>query len=151
MVVVNNSVRLAPWADVLFANDVAWWRVFGPAVAAFRGLRVAGETSATPEPGVRYISSSGCRSHFTFVPGQITDFMNSGAAAINLALNFGARRIACPVLALWSARFGGRFDVLGIWRDWADDVRGRALECGHFLPEEAPEETAAALREFFLG
>jgi haloacetate dehalogenase len=75
-------------------------------------------------------------------------------ATVDRALDeadFGAHRIACPVLALWSARFGGRLDVLGIWRDWADDVRGRALDCGHFLPEEAPEETAAALRQFLLG
>ncbi len=32
---------------------------------------------------------------------------------------------------------------------WADDVQGRALDCGHFLPEEAPEETYTALRAFF--
>jgi haloacetate dehalogenase len=28
-------------------------------------------------------------------------------------------------------------------------VRGRALECGHYLPEEAPEDTYAELRAFF--
>ena len=63
-----------------------------------------------------------------------------------------ARRIACPVLVLWGAQgdleeiFG---DPLAIWRDWADDVRGRALGCGHYLAEEAPDETYAALRSFF--
>jgi haloacetate dehalogenase len=63
----------------------------------------------------------------------------------------GQRRIACPVLALW-ARQGTLeewYDVLAIWRDWADDVRGHALDCGHFLPEEAPDETCAELRGFF--
>jgi haloacetate dehalogenase len=39
--------------------------------------------------------------------------------------------------------------VLEIWRGWADDVRGRALDCGHFLPEEAPEETLSELVLFF--
>ena len=29
------------------------------------------------------------------------------------------------------------------------DVRGRAIDCGHFLPEEAPEKTLAELRRFF--
>jgi haloacetate dehalogenase len=64
------------------------------------------------------------------------------------------RRIACPLLVLWGARndleelFG---DPLAIWRDWADDVRGRALDCGHYLAEEAPEETYAELRAFFAG
>jgi haloacetate dehalogenase len=61
------------------------------------------------------------------------------------------KRITCPVLALWGGR--GKleewYDVPGIWREWADDVRGRALECGHYLPEEAPEETCSELRAFF--
>jgi haloacetate dehalogenase len=63
----------------------------------------------------------------------------------------GRRRIACPVLALWS-RHGALeswYDVLEIWRDWADDVQGRALDCGHFIPEEAPQETYRELRTFF--
>jgi haloacetate dehalogenase len=65
----------------------------------------------------------------------------------------GRRRIACPVLTLWSGRggFPRWYDVLEIWREWAEDVRGRALDCGHFLPEEAPEETVAELRAFFAG
>jgi haloacetate dehalogenase len=65
----------------------------------------------------------------------------------------GTRRIACPVLALWSGReeLGRWFDVLDVWSQWADDVRGRALDCGHFLAEEAPEETYEELRTFFGG
>src|SRR5438105_2265199 len=35
-----------------------------------------------------------------------------------------------------------------IWRDWADDVRGRAIESGHFMAEQAPDETYAALQAF---
>jgi haloacetate dehalogenase len=60
------------------------------------------------------------------------------------------RRIACPVLALWSRRgfLEEHYDVLEVWRGWAEEVRGRALECGHYLPEEAPEETHAELRAF---
>jgi len=40
--------------------------------------------------------------------------------------------------------------VVAIWRTWADEVRGQALDCGHFLPEEAPIETYMALRSFFM-
>jgi haloacetate dehalogenase len=63
----------------------------------------------------------------------------------------GRRRIACPVLALWSGRdeLEEWYDVLAIWRDWADDVRGRPLDCGHHLAAEAPDETYAELNAFF--
>ena len=59
-------------------------------------------------------------------------------------------KIACPVLALWGEKgfLHKRYDVLAIWRERAVDVRGKAVPCGHFLPEEAPEETLAELRTF---
>jgi haloacetate dehalogenase len=61
------------------------------------------------------------------------------------------RRIACPLLVLWAGRdeLEEWWDVLEIWRGWADDVRGRPLDCGHYLAEEAPDETYAELRAFF--
>jgi haloacetate dehalogenase len=62
------------------------------------------------------------------------------------------RKLACPLLALWSARddlekLHG--DILSIWRQWASDVRGRSIDCGHHMAEEAPEELAAELAAFF--
>jgi haloacetate dehalogenase len=62
----------------------------------------------------------------------------------------GTRKIACPTLALWSGTGGVATwdDPLAVWRTWCDDVAGAALACGHFLPEEAPEETARRLLEF---
>jgi haloacetate dehalogenase len=63
----------------------------------------------------------------------------------------GKRRITCPVLALWGRKGSLEqwYDVPAVWRDWADEVQGQALDCGHYLPEEAPDETYAALRAFF--
>jgi haloacetate dehalogenase len=65
----------------------------------------------------------------------------------------GKRRIQCPVLALWSGRddLERWYDVLAVWREWADDVRGRALDCGHHLALEAPDETYAELYSFFTS
>ncbi len=65
----------------------------------------------------------------------------------------GNRRIACPVLVLWGrqGKLETWYDVLAIWRDWADDVQGRALDCGHYLAEEAPEETYTELHAFFAA
>ena len=63
----------------------------------------------------------------------------------------GRRITSCPVLALWGRQgfLEGHYDVLDVWRGWAEEVRGRALDCGHYIPEEAPEETYAELRAFF--
>jgi haloacetate dehalogenase len=65
------------------------------------------------------------------------------------------RRIACPLLALWSGRgalsswYAEAGGPLALWRAWGDDVQGRALKAGHFFPEEIPDETADALDRFF--
>lgn len=77
-------------------------------------------------------------------------------ATVDRALDEIARksgeRITAPVLALWSEReeLNRLCDVLEVWREWADDVRGRSLDCGHYLAEEKPEEVAAELGGFFL-
>ena len=62
-------------------------------------------------------------------------------------------RIICPLLALWSGRgeLQRWFDMPAVWRQWADDVRGRPIDCGHYLAEEAPEEIAEEFVEFFSG
>jgi haloacetate dehalogenase len=75
------------------------------------------------------------------------------AASIDLAHDEAdlGRKVACPLLALWGSKgfVARRYDVLATWRERADDVRGWAVPSGHFVPEEAPEETYAALAEFF--
>jgi len=60
------------------------------------------------------------------------------------------RKINTPVLALWGARavVGKLFDCLADWREVANRVTGRAIDCGHFLPEEAPLETLAEIERF---
>jgi haloacetate dehalogenase len=66
------------------------------------------------------------------------------------------RRIACPVLALWSSTgalaewYQDDSGPLGVWRRWANDVRGQPVEGGHFFPEEQPRLTAELIRQFLL-
>lgn len=59
-------------------------------------------------------------------------------------------RIACPVQVLWGSRFdaGGGASPLDVWRDWADALEGGSVDAGHFLCDEAPQETGALLRAF---
>lgn len=64
------------------------------------------------------------------------------------------KRIECPLLVLWGEKglMHKAYDVLGTWRDKARIApQGQAVPSGHFLPEEAPEETYQALRRFFLS
>jgi haloacetate dehalogenase len=42
-------------------------------------------------------------------------------------------------------------DALAAWRDWATDVRGLAIDSGHYVPEENPDATAKALLKFFAA
>ena len=60
------------------------------------------------------------------------------------------RKLAMPLLMLWGRRSsqGSGYDVLGVWRDHAENVTGHAIDSGHFIPEEAPDDAYRALREF---
>ncbi len=66
------------------------------------------------------------------------------------------RTLDCPVLALWGGNMakrpgwqtGKHLDMLTVWRERADDVRGRSLDCGHFIPEERPEEMVSEILSF---
>lgn len=60
------------------------------------------------------------------------------------------RKVGCPLLVLWGSRgFVHRtYDVMAVWRSYADNVEGRLLDCGHFLPEEAPESVLAELQRW---
>ncbi len=60
------------------------------------------------------------------------------------------RKLRMPTLVLWGSESLARvFNVLEIWQEVAQDVRGEAIpECGHFLPEEQPQVVTRKLLEF---
>jgi haloacetate dehalogenase len=63
------------------------------------------------------------------------------------------RRVTAPLLVLWG-RHGvvqRCFDALAAWRERAVDVRGAALECGHYIPEQAPDALLEHLLPHLLG
>ena len=62
------------------------------------------------------------------------------------------RKVDGPLLVIWGAKsHTGRVydDVLAIWRDYGTDVRGGPIDCGHYVPEEAPDATYDQLVNFF--
>ncbi|MCW5650372.1 MAG: alpha/beta hydrolase [Ramlibacter sp.] len=62
------------------------------------------------------------------------------------------RHLAMPLRVLWGQHgtVGQCFDVLRLWRERALDVSGRALPCGHYIAEEAPQALLAEATDFFV-
>lgn len=60
------------------------------------------------------------------------------------------RKLKMPLLVLWGKQgvIQAMFDPLNDWREVASNVSGKALDCGHFLPEEAPDAVLRELRRF---
>ena len=62
-------------------------------------------------------------------------------------------KITVPLLVVWGQRShteGVHGDVLAVWqRNYATDAWGGPLPCGHYVPEEAPDETYAKFVEHF--
>ena len=61
------------------------------------------------------------------------------------------RKIDMPLLVLWGEKgfVNKTYDVLNVWKQYATNVNGKSLDCGHFLPEEKPKELCEELKNFF--
>jgi haloacetate dehalogenase len=126
----------------LIGADPGWW-------VREKLRRWAGDPDAfAPEAVAEYVR---CFSDPAAVHASCEDYRAGASVDDELdAADLGRRRIACPLLVLWGDRgIAQRVeDPLAAWRPWADDVRGQGIRSGHFLPEEAPAETLAALDAF---
>jgi haloacetate dehalogenase len=70
--------------------------------------------------------------------------------ALDLADRAAGRKLAAPALALWSETSfpANGPSLLHQWRAFADDLRGASIDSGHYLAEDAPQATLAALDAF---
>lgn len=98
VIAVNDTVRLAPWADVLYAADGKWWRRFA-GMPDFRGLKysIMANTGTRPTAqaefrDIRILRNTGT-SGLELEPDALRTGCNSGYQAINLAVHLGARQI----------------------------------------------------------
>lgn len=146
--------------DMAFARDYFWWflliqpaplpeRMIGADPEAFLRHHLAGQTRASPDA----IEPDAIAEYLRcYTPATIRAICEDyrAAATIDLEHDAAGASIAAPVLALWGASgvVGRSYDVPATWRAVARDVRGRALPCGHAIPEEAPEALAAELEAF---
>jgi hypothetical protein len=83
VVVTNTTFRLCPWADVLFAFDGKWWKLYQQEVeATFPGRKISASKGAA-----RYGAESALDDQWFAI------YRNSGACAISLAVAAGAARV----------------------------------------------------------
>jgi haloacetate dehalogenase len=143
--------------DARFA--AAWWHWF------FFAQKDKPERAILADPDAWYRGSPaamGAANHADFRaaardPATVHGMLEDYRAGLGIDRDHDAadraagRRLACPVLALWSMRddreslYG---DVLAVWRPWAPDLRGHGIDSGHHIAEEAPEALAKPLLEF---
>jgi haloacetate dehalogenase len=128
--------------EKLIGADPAWW-------VREKLRRWAGDPDAfAPEAVAEYVR---CFSDPAAIHASCEDY-RAGATVDDEqdAADLGHRRIACPLLVLWGEQGIARRaeDPLAAWRPWAHDLRGQGVPAGHFLPEETPAETLAALDAF---
>ncbi len=137
-------IQPAPLPERLIAADPAAY------VREVMGRRHAGLAAFAPEALTEY---ERCIALPGTAAGICGDYRAS--AGIDLAHDRAdrdaGRRLAMPLRALWGAEgaVGRNFDVLALWQAAADTVSGRALPCGHYLAEEAPDAVLAEMRAFF--
>lgn len=135
-------IQKAPFPETLIANSVEFY------------LRTKlGRWGAAPDAvdEAAFAEYLRCFSDPATIHASCEDYR--AAATIDLEHDAADRdrKIECPLLVLWGERglMHRHFDVPGTWNERASDVTGAIISCGHFLPEEAPDETFRALHGFF--
>lgn len=92
-------------------------------------------------------------------PGAVHAMCEDYRAAATLDLEHDradlerGNKIGCPLRVLWGEHgvIAQCFEPLDEWRKVARDVSGRALPCGHYIPEEAPDDLVAEMMRFFAA
>jgi haloacetate dehalogenase len=137
-------IQPAPLPETLIAADPVFF------LSQFIGNRSAGLSPFAPEAWQEY---ERCISDPACVHAMCEDYR--AAATIDLAHDRADRdagsKLSCPIRVLWGMHgvIQRCFQPLEEWRKIANTVDGHALDCGHYIPEEAPEALVAEIESFF--
>jgi hypothetical protein len=105
-VAVNDTYRLAPWADMLYAADSGWWRHHAVDALRFAGLKVTCD-AGTPFPQVLGLRNAGADG-FENDPGAVRTGGNGAYQAVHIAAHAGAARILLFGLDFHGTHWHGR-------------------------------------------
>ncbi|HUX23070.1 MAG TPA: alpha/beta hydrolase [Burkholderiales bacterium] len=134
-------IQPAPFPETLIGADPEFF------IKYQMGRRYGGLKAFAPEAMAEYLR---CFSDPAAIHASCEDYRAAESIDLEHDSADEASRLSCPVLALWG-RHGvieQQFDCLAEWRALAREVHGEALDCGHYLPEERPEEVARQLESF---
>lgn len=115
VIVINDSHKIAPWADVLYAGDIKWWN-WHDGAPDFKGLKIGlrycadtngleGKWTEDIHPDVKSLAYHRARldpaktdgsiinDGISVVPGVVISGKDSGYVAIQIAIQMGARKI----------------------------------------------------------
>ncbi|PUE22301.1 alpha/beta hydrolase [Limnohabitans sp. MMS-10A-160] len=137
-------IQPPPLPEALIESDPARY------VRGVMGARYAGLAAFAPEALAEYERCAA-------LPGTARSIAEDYRASASLDLEHdradvaAGRQLLQPLRVLWGQHgaVGRCFDVLALWRERAAQVTGCALDCGHYLAEEAPEQVIAQAQEFF--
>ena len=137
-------IQPAPLPETMIGADPEFF------LTRFMGGRSAGLQPFAPQAWAEYLR---CARDPETVRAMCEDYR----AAVTIDLEHdradreAGRMLACPLFVLW-----GRdgviercFDAIAEWKRVALDVRGHALDCGHYVPEQAPQALVAEIERFF--
>ena len=132
-------IRPEPFPERLIGADPRFF------IEQNMGSRHAGLSAFAPDAFAEYVR---CFSDPEAIHASCEDYR--AAASIDLEHDEAdlERKLACPLLALWGSKgiIERCFSPLSDWQERAGSVSAKALDCGHYLPEEAPD---ALLEELF--
>jgi haloacetate dehalogenase len=112
--------------------------------------RLAGTGIFTPQRWAEYLAGV---SNAQSMHAMCEDYR--AAATIDLVHDRADRatgkKLKMPLRVLWGEHglVNKCFAPIADWEAVAQDVSGRTLPCGHYIPEECPEELIADARKFF--
>jgi haloacetate dehalogenase len=138
-------IQPAPFPETLLSADPRFY------LTKLMGNRHAGLKPFAPEAFEEYVR---CLSAPGGAAGTCEDYR--AAATIDLQHDRAdreiGRRVQAPLLVLWGKQgvVERCFKPIQEWRRVAADVRGHAIDCGHYIPEEAPDALLAAVESFFI-
>ncbi|PWC06454.1 alpha/beta fold hydrolase [Mycetocola zhujimingii] len=148
--ILHGADAKVAWHLYLMAQPVGVAEPMISAVADTFFASFIDDWVSTPEAIPAEYRAEYLRASREAVPSIVADYRASAGIDVlhDQADRASGHTLAMPVTAIqqdWGTALG--YDAAGLWQAWAPDLDHRTLSAGHFMPEEAPAEIIAALRE----